>query len=333
MVIPVGSIRLYRPAAALSPQLQRHGCERERTLVENSDKTRQDGAIVADAGWWRERSDGLGIAQSLRMTLLHREQTPFQLVEIYDHADFGRVLVLDGYIQASQADEFIYHEMAVHVPLLGRVRDDAAVLIIGGGDGGILREALRHDFVTKVTMVEIDRRVIELSAHYLDVNGDYDDPRVELIVADAGGVVGAARKNGDSFDVIILDLTEPVGPSAGLFTREFCAELAGIVSPSGVIVDSDSMFLSLNGGQFLQEQSGGDNLVSVMLKTRLLPHIDIYRTKIPLYPGADFGFFLYSRDGVSLRRPVAAHYGRHYDPDIHHAAFALPRWQREWFGL
>lgn len=281
--------------------------------------------------WWRERDDGLGTAQSLKMKLIHREQSPFQLVEIFEHDHFGRILVLDGYIQASQADEFIYHEMAAHVPLLGRERKNASVLIIGGGDGGLLREVLAHDFVTAVTMVEIDQMVIDLSARYLAVNGDYSDPRVTLVVANAAELVSRARRDGATFDVIILDLTEPVGPSANLFTEAFCAELVSIVSPTGVIVDSDSMFLTLSGGRFLQEVSGeGENLVSVMRRTGMLPHIDVYRTKIPLYPGADFGFFLYSRDGVSLREPVAAHHGLHYDPDIHRAAFALPAWQRRW---
>jgi spermidine synthase len=292
-----------------------------------------DQAPAAPA-WWRERSDGLGVAQSLELRLLHREESPFQVIEIFEHAAFGRILVLDGYVQASQADEFIYHEMALHVPLLGRARRDASVLIVGGGDGGALREALVHDFVGQVTMVEIDRRVIELSNQYLRVNGDYDDPRVSLVVDNAGNLVRAAKAEGRTYDVIVLDLTEPVGPSANLFTEEFCADLAAIVSETGVIVDSDSIFLARDGGHFLQEVSGGgENLVSVMRRTRLLPHIEVYRTKIPLYPGADFGFFLYSRDAVSLRRPAATHRGRHYDPDVHQAAFALPRWQRDWLGL
>jgi spermidine synthase len=292
------------------------------------------GQTPARATWWRERSDGLGVAQSLELTLLHREASPFQVIEVFDHAAFGRLLVLDGYIQASQADEFIYHEMALHVPLLGRARRDASVLIVGGGDGGALREALVHDFVGRVTMVEIDRRVIELSRQYLAINGDYEDPRVTLVVDNAADLVRAAKARGETYDVIVLDLTEPVGPSASLFTEEFCADLAGIVSDSGVIVDSDSIFLSREGGHFLQETSGGgENLMSLMRRTRLLPHIEAYRTKIPLYPGADFGFFLYSRDGLSLRRPVASHQGRHYDPEVHQAAFALPRWQREWLGL
>ena len=163
----------------------------------------------------------MGIAQSLDMVLLHAERSPYQLIEIFEHAAFGRVLVLDGYLQASQADEFIYHEMGLQVPLLGRKRENASVLIIGGGDGGSLREALVHDFVSAVTMVEIDQRVVELSQEYLGVNGDYLDPRVNLMFDDAGHFVSDARARGQTFDVIVLDLTEPVGPSASLFTEAF----------------------------------------------------------------------------------------------------------------
>lgn len=290
--------------------------------------------LGAAPAWWRERSDGFGAALSLEAVLLHRESSPYQCIEIFDHADFGRILVLDGYIQASQADEFIYHEMALQVPLLGRTRSETSVLIIGGGDGGALREALVHDFVTKVTMVEIDERVIALSNKYLGVQGNYDDPRVTLVVDNAAGLVRESRARGETYDIIVLDLTEPVGPSANLFTEEFFAELVDLVSPTGVILDSDSIYITNGGGHFLQEASGGgENLVSVMRRTRLLPHIDVYRANVPLYPGADFGFFLYSRDGVSLREPVREHHARHYDPDIHRAAFALPRWQREWLGL
>ncbi len=283
------------------------------------------------SGQWQERDDGLGAAQVLDLELVHREESNFQLIEIFRHRAFGTILVLDGYVQASQADEFIYHEMAAHVPLLGRPRRDTTVLIIGGGDGGLLREVLVHDFVREVTMVEIDRRVIELSNAHLGFAGNYGDPRLTLVIGDAGEFVRQARGEGRSFDLIILDLTEPVGPSAALFTEAFCAELAAIVAAAGVIVDSDSIFLTLSGGRFLQELSGGgENLVNVMRRTRLLPHLEIYRTKIPLFPGADFGFFLYSRDGVSLSQPAARHQGRHYDPAIHRAAFAIPAWQRNW---
>ena len=145
---------------------------------------------------------------------------------------------------------------------------------------------------------------------------------------------GTARAHGERYDVILLDLTEPVGPSASLFTEAFLADLVSLVSDTGVIVDSDSLLLTRDGGRYLQETSaGGENLVNVMRRTRMLPHLEVYRTKVPLYPGADFGFFLYGRDEVSLAEPVADYQGRHYDPAIHRAAFALPRWQRDWLGL
>ncbi|WP_291012370.1 hypothetical protein [Hydrogenophaga sp.] len=286
---------------------------------------------MSEFKWWHERSDGHGITTSVEVKLLHSEKSPYQRIEIYDHQSFGRLLVLDGYIQASQADEFIYHEMAVHVPLLGRERKDASVLIIGGGDGGILRESLKHDFVTSVTMVEIDQRVIALAKEYLAVNGDYDDPRVTLVIDNAANFVSQALQSGQRYDLIVLDLTEPVGPSSCLFTEKFLTEVVSLVSETGVILDSDSIYLSQSGGDFLQEVSGdGDNLVTVMQRTKLLPHIEVYHTNIPLYPGADFGFFLYSRDGVSLRKPVKAFEGRHYNADVHQAAFALPNWQKKW---
>jgi spermidine synthase len=221
--------------------------------------------------------------------------------------------------------------MAVHVPLLGRERKEASVLIIGGGDGGILRESLKHDFVTSVTMVEIDRRVIELASEYLAVNGDYQDPRVTLIIDNAANFVSEALKNEKKYDLIVLDLTEPVGPSSCLFTEKFLTEVVSLVSETGAILDSDSIYLSQTGGDFLQEVSGdGDNLVTVMQRTKLLPHIEIYHTHIPLYPGADFGFFLYSRDGVSLRNPVVEFEAKHYNADVHQASFALPNWQKKW---
>ena len=289
---------------------------------------------MSEFKWWHERSDGHGITTSVEVKLLHSEQSPYQHIEIYDHQSFGRLLVLDGYIQASQADEFIYHEMAVHVPLLGRERKDASVLIIGGGDGGILRESLKHDFVTRVTMVEIDQRVIALAKEYLAVNGDYDDPRVTLVIDNAANFVSQALQSGQRYDLIVLDLTEPVGPSSCLFTEKFLTEVVSLVSETGVILDSDSIYLSQSGGDFLQEVSGdGDNLVTVMQRTRLLPNIEVYHTNIPLYPGADFGFFLYSRDGVSLRKPVKAFEGRHYNADVHQAAFALPNWQKKWSSV
>ena len=213
-----------------------------------------------------ERPGKLGVSIALNAIVLHREVSNFQTIEVLEHKDFGRILTLDGYIQACQADEFIYHEMAVHVPLLGRDKGDVSVLIIGGGDGGILREVLVHNFVASVTMVEIDKRVIELSNQYLGIEGNYSDPRVKLVISDASKFVDTAIDDNALFDLIVLDLTEPIGPSASLFTESFINDLSGLLTSTGVIVDSDSIFLSTSGGHFLQEESSGEeNLYNLVL--------------------------------------------------------------------
>jgi len=281
-----------------------------------------------DEIWWRERDEGLGVAQALKMRRLHRERSAHQEIEVWEHAVLGRVLVLDGLIQASQADEFLYHEMALHVPLLGRHRERASVLIVGGGDGGALRQALVHSFVARVVMVEIDARVIEVSNRFLGLAEDGDDPRAEIVVADAATYLREARARVDRFDVILLDLTEPVGPSGGLFGEAFCHDLAACLAEGGVVVDSDSLFLTTDGPRFLQElcNDGAPNLVSLMRAHCLLPYLAAYRSVVPIYPGADFGFFLYSADGHDYSNPVSHYTGRHYTPDIHRAAFALPPW-------
>ena len=286
--------------------------------------------VAADQkNWWKERVGEFGVSLLLNAKTLHRETSKYQDIEILEHEQFGRVLVLDGYVQACQADEFIYHEMAVHVPLLGYRHGKASVLIVGGGDGGILREVLVHDFVESVTMVEIDRRVIELSNKFLNIQGDYHDPRVTLRIEDAATFVDAAIIDRKTFDLIILDLTEPVGPSANLFTEQFISSLTRVVSEKGMILDSDSIFISKEGSHFLQEESsGGENLINVMRRKKFLPKIDMYRTNIPFFPGADFGFFIYSYNNICLREPVLNFTGKHYDREIHRAAFVLPRWLR-----
>lgn len=285
--------------------------------------------------WWHEETEGIAFTHALDMKLLHSEQSPFQKIEIFEHETFGKVLTLDDLVQASQADEFMYHEMAVHVPLLGRDWQDVSVLIVGGGDGGILREVLKHDFVQRVVMVEIDERVVELSKEYLKINGDYNDPRAELIIGDAADYMRTARECGDKFDLIILDLSEPVGPSSTVFTYEFCENFSNCITDRGVILDSDSIFVGKDRAYFLQELCGDkdQNLVSIMQDKKLLPEVSGYRSIVQLYPAAEFGFFLYSRDGHDYSKPVKSLTGKHYNAELHTASFALPTWWRTNLGF
>ncbi len=285
--------------------------------------------------WWHEETEGIAFTHALDMKLLHSEKSPFQKIEIFEHETFGKILTLDDLVQASEADEFMYHEMAVHVPLLGKNWNDVSVLIVGGGDGGILREVLKHDFVSQVVMVEIDERVVELSKEYLAINGNYDDSRAELIIGDAAEYMRNARSSGRKFDLIILDLSEPVGPSSSVFTYEFCENFSNCITDRGVILDSDSIFVGKDRAYFLQELCGDkdQNLVSIMQDKKLLPYVSGYRSIVQLYPAAEFGFFLYGRDGHDYSRPVRSLTGRHYNSELHTAAFALPTWWKSNLGF
>ncbi|MEK7281773.1 MAG: fused MFS/spermidine synthase, partial [Chloroflexota bacterium] len=162
-------------------------------------------------------------------------QTPYQQVEIIETIPFGRCLVLDGKMQSSQSDEFIYHETLVHPPLTLHP-DPKSVLIIGGGEGATLREVLRHRSVAKVTMLDIDRDIVELCRQHLPDwhQGSFDDARVELHFADARAFLAQSQV---SFDIILSDITDPIegGPSYLLYTREFYQLVHSRLNPGGIL--------------------------------------------------------------------------------------------------
>lgn len=160
----------------------------------------------------------VSFAQSLGVTkVLYDNNSSLQHIQVFENDRFGRVLTLDGVVQTTQGDEFIYHEMLTHVPILAH-GNATRILIIGGGDGGMAREVLRHKSVEKVTMVEIDEGVVAFSKTYLPSlsNGAFDDPRLDLVIADGADFMVTST---DEFDVIIIDSTDPVGPGEVLFTE------------------------------------------------------------------------------------------------------------------
>ena len=175
--------------------------------------------------------------------VLFDSETEHQHLVIFENEDFGRVMMLDHVVQLATKDDFIYHEMMAHVPLFAHGRAKKA-LIIGGGDGGVLREALKHPELEDVTLCEIDRSVLTLCReHFPDISaGAYDDPRTRIVIADGTKFVA---ETDDRFDVIMVDSTDPIGPGAVLFTREFYTGCRRCLKPGGILVTQ-------NGLPFLQ---------------------------------------------------------------------------------
>jgi spermidine synthase len=255
---------------------------------------------------------------------LARVQSDFQDIVVFESEFHGRVLVLDGAIQITERDEFVYQEMLTHVPLLahGNAR---RVLIIGAGDGGVLRRVLEHSTVEKAVMCEIDGEVVRLSKEFLPmIAGDaWTNPRGEVIIGD--GIDYVRRAPDASFDVIIVDSTDPIGVGEVLFTDEFYQNSARILSAGGLIVNQC-------GVPFMQ----ADELRETSLRRRqFFPHVGAYIAAVPTYVG---GFMTLGWAGkqpgiatvdvatLRARAETAGILGatRYWTPEVHHAAFQLP---------
>jgi spermidine synthase len=265
-----------------------------------------------------------GYSQALRIEEVYFERkTEHQHLLIFRHATFGRVMALDGVVQTTEKDEFIYHEMLTHVPLLahGSAR---RVLIIGGGDGGMLREVLKHPGVDAVTQVEIDKAVIEMSREFLPNHsqGAFDDPRFSLMIGDGFEFVRDTR---DQFDVIIVDSTDPIGPGEQLFSHAFHAACKSRLLRGGVLVTQ-------NGVVFMQPDEVRQTAAN--FRTTFADW-HFYVAAVPTYVGGAMAFAWGSDDPKLRQLPVSelqerytalALDTRYYTPEVHAAAFALPRY-------
>lgn len=254
---------------------------------------------------------------------LYREKTAHQDLIIFENAAMGRVMALDGVVQTTERDEFIYHEMMTHVPLLAHGAAKS-VLIIGGGDGAMLREVSRHPEVEKITMVEIDAGVVTFCRQYLPNHsaGAYDDPRFTLVIDDGVNFVNQTQ---EKFDVIISDCTDPIGPGESLFTSEFYAGCKASLNENGI-------FVAQNGVCFLQQ----DEAVNSHRKlSHYFGDVSFYQAAIPTYYGGIMTF-AWASDNPALRQldtatlqtrfkaaGLTCHY---YTPAIHTGSFALPQY-------
>lgn len=252
--------------------------------------------------------------------ILFEQKTPFFHLVIFENARFGRVMALDGVIQTTERDEYVYHEMLTHVPLFahGNVKK---VLIIGGGDGGILREVLRHP-VESVTMVEIDHQVIETSKKYFPNHsaGAFDDKRLNLVIDDGARFMAT---DSEFYDVVIVDSTDPLGPGELLFTQEFYQGCHKRLNPGGVLVTQ-------NGVPFLQAQELQN---SYQRLSNVFQDVTFYTAAIPTYAGGLMTLG-WATDDKSLQQTTLSVLEerfkrsnletKYYTAQVHQASFALP---------
>jgi spermidine synthase len=284
---------------------------------------------MSDKRWISETLfDELGFRMTFEAgRVLYETQTDHQHLVLFENRHFGKVLMLDGATQVTTRDEFIYHEMMTHVPMLahGRAED---VLIVGGGDCGIAEEALKHKSLKRLTQVEIDRSVVDFSKEHFPefTTPVLSDPRFDLVIADGMDFVATTEKR---FDVVIVDSTDPVGPGAVLFSHEFYAGVKRCMKPGGVMVTQ-------NGVPFFQP----DELAQGIAKFRKLwSDGSCYVAAIPTYVGGHMAMGWASDDRALRQVPageLAGRYGaagsfatKYWTPEVHNAAFALPRFIAE----
>jgi spermidine synthase len=265
--------------------------------------------------WFTEKqTEHFGITARIKRTL-HTEQTPFQKLDMVETEQFGNMLILDGMVMTTQKDEFVYHEMVAHVPLFTHPNPEN-VLVVGGGDGGVIREVLKHPSVKKATLVEIDGKVIECSKKYLpEIAGKLDDPRVEVKVDD--GFMHIAKSENE-YDVIMVDSTEPVGPAVNLFTKGFYAGIAKALKEDGIFVaQTDNPWFK------------ADLIRKVYRDVReIFPITRLYTANIPTYPSGLWTFTI----GSKKYDPLAVSDDRfhdietkYYTKELHKACFVLPK--------
>jgi spermidine synthase len=259
-----------------------------------------------------------------RLGLLSKEtlfsaQSPYQKIEVIDTVGFGRVLIIDHVFMTSEYDEFLYHEMLTH-PALTTAPNIERVLVIGGGDGGTVREVLRHPEVKECVMIEIDEMVVDASKRFLPGIGTaWDDPRLDVRFID--GVEYVQESTDAPYDVILLDGTDPVGPGAVLFDDTFYAGCKRMLAPAGVMaLQSESPLLMM------------DAFVEIQHKLRAqFSEVHPYLGPVPLYGTGTWSWTWCSNTGEPLRpiperQEAIVEGSKAYNQDLHQAAFALPNY-------
>lgn len=274
--------------------------------------------------WYTEKhSDNVGITLKTTGTLFSGK-SEFQRLDIVETLEFGRMMLLDGLVMVTERDEFIYHDMIVH-PALFTHPNAKKVLVIGGGDGGSIREIMKHKNVEQAILCEIDGLVIEKSVELLPSMAceiDGSNPKVKLHVDDGLAYI---REHQNEFDVILVDSTDPIGPAVGLFEEDFYRLVYGALKEDGIMIaQSESPFYHAEIQKNMYR-----NLRSVY------PIVEMYQASIPTYPSGFWSFAFASKTYHPVKnfdRDRAAQrdfYTKYYNEDIHLGAFMLPTFAKE----
>lgn len=269
--------------------------------------------------WFTEKqTNDFGITAKVKRTL-HTERTDLQSLAMIETEEWGNMLVLDDMVMTTQKDEFVYHEMIAHVPLFTHP-NPKHVLVVGGGDGGVIREILRHPSVEKAVLVEIDGKVIEYSKKYLpEIAGKLNDSRVEVKITDGFAHIAESEA---AYDIILVDSTEPVGPAVSLFTKGFYAGIAKALKEDGIFVaQSDNPWFKAD-------------LIQQVYKDvkEIFPITKLYTANIPTYPSGLWTFTM----GSKTHDPLSVQADRfhkidtkYYTEEIHQACFVLPKFVKD----
>lgn len=249
--------------------------------------------------------------------------TDYQELTILDTPEYGKVLLLDGLVMLTDRDEFVYHEMISHVPMFSHKKPEH-VLIIGGGDGGTAREVLKHDTVEHVDLVEIDGMVIKACKSFFPhvSNGAFDSPKVKVHVTD--GIQFVQDQKEETYDIAIIDSSEPIGPGQGLFEAPFYAEIFRVLKKDGIMVAQTETPFGCDRKEMVR---------SMYREIRKeFPVASMYLAYIPTYPSGMWSFALCPKetlDSLDVYRYINAKFTPHYyNTSIHQAAFCLPNFVR-----
>lgn len=272
--------------------------------------------------WYSEKHENkAGITLKVTKTLYSGE-SEFQKIDVLETEAYGKMLLLDGLVMTTEQDEFFYHEMISHVPMISHPNPEKA-LVIGGGDGGTVREILKHPSIKEVVLCEVDGMVIDVSRKYFpSIAGMVDDPKVKITVQDGIKYIKEQNKN---FDVILIDSTDPLGPGVGLFTEEFYTNVKTALRENGIMVAQTESPIACQKDF---------KLINNLLK-KVFRVVKPYFAPVPTYPGAYWSWTFCSENiipsikGDKILINQIEKTAKYYNTEIHNSAFAVPNFVKK----